>query len=264
MTDDLEQVELALPQWRLSIDRAAAIEQAIGAGVRRVHLDFGGAHRGTVLSDGACLSRLLPLLSDVAVPVLAFNHANDVGIFTEDNRVNPYCLSLAMQALDVAAALGAETLHIPSFGASTIGDAGQLMATAAFLRPVAESATARGMGVASESALGSAQAIRLYHAVDRPNLSLVVDTGNAIDAGHDPGMLLDDLLAQSRVCAEVHVKEPRGRRLTGEQIATLVRDHVLAHFVPKALLLENDYAHVAGKLDADVAAMRDLLGRDEG
>lgn len=99
-------VAVAAPQWRISTDRRAAARLALAAGADLLQLDFGGAHRGPLLSGRSELRSAEAITKDIPIPVLAVNHVNDIGLAHPWGSANPAALILLERALECAQRLG--------------------------------------------------------------------------------------------------------------------------------------------------------------
>ncbi|WP_225729157.1 MULTISPECIES: sugar phosphate isomerase/epimerase [unclassified Nocardia] len=244
---------LALPQWRLDTDRGIAIRRALRHGIVRVHLDFGGAHRGPRLDDPRTLRATARAMAGVEVPVLAVNHVNDVGMFGDSGGFASHCLRLVESAIQVAAELGIPTVHIPSFRASAVTDAAKLRIAAEFLAATVTYARGFGIGVASESGLGAADLALLYRLTGARELAIVVDTGNLVDAGHDIPEVFA-LAGTVRLHPDIHVKAPTAPG--APPLSELIAHQLLPYHRPAAVLLENDYRASESVLIRDLAWAR--------
>ncbi|MFF1453382.1 sugar phosphate isomerase/epimerase family protein [Streptomyces sp. NPDC058274] len=245
---------VAAPQWRIGTDRAAAARAALAAGADALHLDFGGAHRGPLLSDPDELAAAEAIARVVPVPVLAVNHVNDLGLALARGTANPAALVVLHRALDCARRLGVRVLHVPGFRRSLPVTPGLRAGTADALRTLCERARAAGLTLAYESPLGPADSLALARAVGHPALRLVLDTGNLLDAGAGPAAFARAVAGAGLLLPDLHVKDPVGDAEWGGVRAEL--PELLRHSGARAVLVENDYRQYPGRLRTDIADCR--------
>lgn len=147
---------VAAPQWRIGTDRSDAARVALAAGADELHLDFGGAHRGALLSEPGELRAAMAFAGDIPVPVLAVNHVNDIGLAHPGGVANAAALALVERALESASSLGARVLHVPGFRRSLPDTEGMRAGTVEALRVLCGSVCAAGLTLAYESPSGPA------------------------------------------------------------------------------------------------------------
>ncbi|MFE2410962.1 sugar phosphate isomerase/epimerase family protein [Kitasatospora sp. NPDC059408] len=246
---------VAAPQWRIADDRTAAARAALAAGADALHLDFGGAHRGPFLDDPAELAAARGIAGMLPVPVLAVNHANDLGLALPDGTANPAALALLRRALECALRLGARVLHVPGFRRSLPVTPHLRAGTAELLRTLGDEADAAGLTLAYESPLDAEDSLALARAVGHPALRLVLDTGNLLDAGTPPAGFARAVATAGLLLPDLHVKDP-SRPTTWRGIRTELPD-LLRHAGARTVLVENDYRRAPGRLRADVTACRE-------
>ncbi|GGT14680.1 MULTISPECIES: sugar phosphate isomerase/epimerase family protein [Streptomyces] len=247
---------VAAPQWRIGTDRRRAARTALAAGADLLHLDYGGAHRGTPLGEPAALREAEAIAGDVPVPVLAVNHVNDLGLAEERGTANPAALALLERAQDCALRLGAGVLHVPGFRRSTPATAGLRTGTVEALRTLCERAAPAGLALAYESPLGHRELLALARRVAHPALRLVLDTGNLRDAGEDPLDFAREVGAAGLLLPDLHVKDPAvGPAAPGAAFAELPA--LLARSAARSVLVENDYRGArAARLPEDITLCR--------
>ncbi|MFD5845417.1 sugar phosphate isomerase/epimerase family protein [Streptomyces chartreusis] len=254
---------VAAPQWRISTDRRSAARVALAEGADHLHLDFGGAHRGPMLSDPRELREAEAIAKDIRVPVLAVNHVNDIGLAEEPGRANPAALGLLERALECARRLGARVLHVPGFRRSLPATEGLRAGTAHALRVLCERAARADLTLAYESPLGPADSLALARSVDHPALRLVLDTGNLLDAGADPLRFADLVGAAGLLLPDLHVKDPAHTTDGATPVPGAVFDvlpGLLRRSGARSVLVENDYTHSPIRLRTDVARCRTAFG----
>jgi sugar phosphate isomerase/epimerase len=251
----LTTIAVAAPQWRIADDRTAAARAALAAGADALHLDFGGAHRGPFLDDPAELAAAEGIARIVPVPVLAVNHANDLGLALPDGTANPTALALLHRALDCARRLGARVLHVPGFRRSLPATPQLRSGTVQLLRVLCGGADAAGLTLAYESPLDAEDSLALARAVGHPALRLVLDTGNLLDAGTPPAAFARAVAAAGLLLPDLHVKDP-SNRATWSGIGAELPD-LLRHSGTRTVLVENDYRQDPGRLRTDVTACRE-------
>ncbi|MFK0120338.1 sugar phosphate isomerase/epimerase family protein [Streptomyces sp. NPDC090994] len=251
---------VAAPQWRIGTDRPAAARAALAAGADRLHLDFGGAHRGPPLSEPGELRRAVALTRDVPVPVLAVNHVNDLGLAHEHGVANPAALDLLARALDCARSLGAGVLHVPGFRRSAPVTEGLRAGTADALRALCERAAAAGLTVAYESPLGPVESLALARSVDHPVLRLVLDTGNLLDAGEDPVRFARLVGGAGLLLPHLHVKDPTTAASPAPATVFDTLPALLRHAGARSVLVENDYRTSPTRLRTDITLCRAAAG----
>ncbi|WP_128428349.1 sugar phosphate isomerase/epimerase family protein [Streptomyces cyaneus] len=254
---------VAAPQWRISTDRRVAARVALAEGADQLHLDFGGAHRGPLLSDPVELREAEAIARDVPVPVLAVNHVNDIGLAEEHGTANPSAVTLLERALECARRLGARVLHVPGFRRSLPTSEGLRDGTADALRVLCERVAAADLTLAYESPLGPADSLVLARRVDHPALRLVLDTGNLLDAGEDPSRFADLVGAAGLLLPDLHVKEPAHATDGGTPVPGTAFDALpglLRRSGARSVLVENDYAHSPTRLRTDIALCRTAIG----
>ncbi|TDD48045.1 epimerase [Kribbella antibiotica] len=234
---------VAAPQWRISTDRAAAAKFAVAEGADELHLDFGGAHRGPLLSDAVQVREAVAIAKDIPIPVLAVNHLNDIGL------TSPEAGALLEQALDCARALAVAVLHIPGFRRSLPTSAAVLAGTAQVLRGLCE----QGLTVAYESPLGATESLALARAVDHPALCLVLDSGNLREAGEDPLEFAASVGEAGMLLPDLHIKDPGF-----DDLPDLLRTPGL-----RSVLVENDYHTAPARLRTDIALVGSWDDKDE-
>ncbi|MBF9067500.1 sugar phosphate isomerase/epimerase family protein [Streptacidiphilus fuscans] len=247
---------VAAPQWRIDTDRRAAARTALAAGADHLHLDYGGAHRGPPLSAPAALRAAEAVAEQIPVPVLAVNHINDIGLADEGGTANPAAVDLLLRALECAVRLGVAVLHVPGFRRSLPNNAGIRAGTVAALRGVCAQLTSTDLLVAYESPLGARESLALARAVDRPALRLVLDTGNLLDAGHQPLAFAETVAAAGLLLPDVHVKD--GGSVTAPSTAELPA--LLRASGARSVLVENDYRQTPDRLREDIALCRRSAG----
>ncbi len=242
--------DVAVAQWRIAPEHRDAVAGALAAGTRRVQLDVGGPGRGPTLDD-AVLTELRR--RGAVVDALAVNRANDLGLHRE-GRPSSECLDLLLATIGLARRHGVPAVHVPSFRASAIIDAASFTATAQVLARCADEG-GPDLLVLTESTLGADDAVALVSSAGAPTVRVVADTGNLVDAGHDPATFVATCRDHGVLAPAIHVKVPAG--VEPGDVATRTRT-ILAQ-VDGHVLLENDYRGRADLLAADVAAAR---GRD--
>ncbi|MFG3009176.1 sugar phosphate isomerase/epimerase family protein [Streptomyces cinerochromogenes] len=254
---------MAAPQWRISTDRSEAARVALAAGADQLHLDFGGAHRGPLLSDPGELRAAEAIAGDIPVPVLAVNHVNDIGLAHEHGVANPAAVALLERALDCARRLGVRVLHVPGFRRSLPVTDALRAGTADALRVLCRQAAAAGLTLAYESPLGPADSLALARSVDHPALRLVLDTGNLLDAGEDPLRFAGLVGAAGLLLPDLHVKDPaHATDGVGPTPGTVfdALPGLLRHSGARSVLVENDYHHSPTRLRTDIALCRTAVG----
>ncbi|WP_370199857.1 sugar phosphate isomerase/epimerase family protein [Aeromicrobium sp.] len=240
--------DVAVAQWRIAPGHRDAVTGALAAGTRRVQLDVGGPGRGPALDD-AVLTELRR--HGAVVDALAVNRANDLGLH-RDGRPSSECLDLLLASVALARRHGVPAVHVPSFRASAIVDAASFAATAQVLARCADEG-GPDLLVLTESTLGADDAVALVSAAGAPTVRVVADTGNLVDAGHDPATFVATCRDHGVLAPAIHVKVPAG--VEPGEVATRTRT-ILAQ-VGGDVLLENDYRARPDLLAADVAAAYD-------
>ncbi|MFB6810319.1 sugar phosphate isomerase/epimerase family protein [Streptomyces sp. NPDC056387] len=276
-------VAVAAPSWRIGTDRVGAARAALAAGADLLHLDFGGAHRGPLLSEPAELRAAEAVGKDIRVDVLAVNHINDIGLADDRGTARPTALAVLERALDCALRLDVRVLHVPGFRRSLPATAGLRAGTADALRTLCERIAEAGPGpepgpgpgqgtgprpgagitLAYESPLGARESLALARAVDHPALRLVLDTGNLKEAGHDPLAFARAVSAPGLLLPDLHVKEPApaaGGAVPAPGTAFDDLPELLRHCVVRSVLVENDYRHAPGRLREDITLCRTAVG----
>ncbi|MFF7308668.1 TIM barrel protein [Streptomyces sp. NPDC008137] len=244
-------VAVAAPQWRIGTDRRAAARAAAAAGADRLHLDYGGAHRGPPLSDPVALRAAETAAGEIPVPVLAVNHLNDIGLARQDGTPDPAAVDLLLRALDCARRLGVAVLHVPGFRRS-LPVTGPLRAgTAEALRGLCERLAGAEMLVAYESPLGPHDSLALARAVDHPALRLVLDTGNLLDAGQEPLAFAELVGAAGLLLPDLHIKDGSRTAFSTAGLPALLRGSGA-----RSVLVENDYRDAPDRLREDIAQCR--------
>ncbi|WP_030158156.1 sugar phosphate isomerase/epimerase family protein [Streptomyces sp. NRRL S-244] len=256
---------VAAPQWRISTDRRAAARVAMAAGSDLLHLDFGGAHRGPLLSDPAELRAAEAIAEDIPVPVLAVNHVNDIGLADERGTAEPAALAVLDRALDCALRLGAQVLHVPGFRRSLPRTERLRAGTADALRTLGERVAEAGLTLAYESPLGPRDSLALARAVDSPALRLVLDTGNLQEAGEDPLAFAREVAAYGLLLPDLHVKDPAPAPAAGGAApppgsAFHALPALLRQCAVRSVLVENDYRQAPDRLREDVTLCRNAAG----
>ncbi|WP_406180899.1 sugar phosphate isomerase/epimerase family protein [Streptomyces sp. NBC_01006] len=258
---------VAAPQWRISTDRRAAARMAVAAGSDLLHLDFGGAHRGPLLSEPAELRAAEAIAEHIPVPVLAVNHVNDIGLADERGTADPAALAVLERALDCALRLGVQVLHVPGFRRSLPRTERLRAGTADALRTLGERVAQAGLTLAYESPLGPRDSLALARAVDHPALRLVLDTGNLEEAGEDPLAFAREVAAHGLLLPDLHVKDaapgpapaadgaapPPGSAF--HALPALLRQCAV-----RSVLVENDYRQAPDRLREDVTLCRNAAG----
>ncbi|MEY9947532.1 sugar phosphate isomerase/epimerase family protein [Kitasatospora sp. GAS1066B] len=255
-------VAVAAPQWRISTDRRAAARLALAAGADLLQLDFGGAHRGPLLSGRSELRSAEAITKDIPIPVLAVNHVNDIGLAHPWGSANPAALILLERALECAQRLGAQVLHVPGFRRSLPTTQGLREGTVDALRIVGEWVAAARLTLAYESPLGPRDSLALARAVDRPALRLVLDAGNLLDAGEDPLEFAGTVGAAGLLLPDLHVKDPT--RAAGDDEDDGAAQCPFHDDLPdllrcsgaRSVLVENDYRHTIARLRTDITLCR--------
>ncbi|MEV7293553.1 sugar phosphate isomerase/epimerase family protein [Streptomyces microflavus] len=248
---------VAAPQWRIGTDRSAAARTALAAGADELHLDFGGAHRGALLCEPGELRTAMAFAGDIPVPVLAVNHVNDIGLARPRGVANAAALALVERALECASSLGARVLHIPGFRRSLPYTEGMRAGTVEALRVLCGRACAAGLTLAYESPLGPGASLALARAVDRPELRLVLDTGNLLDAGEVPMEFAASVGAAGLLLPDLHVKDPaRAADSGGATPAPDELRNLLRRTGARSVLVENDYRCAVARLRTDITLCR--------
>ncbi len=240
--------DVAVAQWRIAPGHRDAVTGALAAGTRRVQLDVGGPGRGPALDD-AVLTELRR--HGAVVDALAVHRAHDLGLH-RDGRPSSECLDLLLASVALARRHGVPAVHVPSFRASAIVDAASFAATAQVLARCADEG-GPDLLVLTESTLGADDAVALVSAAGAPTVRVVADTGNLVDAGHDPATFVATCRDHGVLAPAIHVKVPAG--VEPGEVATRTRT-ILAQ-VGGDVLLENDYRARPDLLAADVAAAYD-------
>jgi 2-epi-5-epi-valiolone 7-phosphate 2-epimerase len=241
-------IPIAAAQWRINHERQVAARTALDSGADQLHLDFGGAHRGPRLDEAGQITAAFDIARAIDVPVLAVNHANDIGLATADGAPNPEASALLEVALRCALRLGVRVLHVPGFRLSAPDSAQRRAGTVAILGELCERADASTITIAYESALSASDSIALMRAVDHPALRIVLDVGNLIDAGYRPEQFAAEVAAAGLLLGDIHVKNPTSTR----QDSFLLASVLLARGLVDAILLENDYQLCPERLADDV------------
>ncbi|MCS3780018.1 sugar phosphate isomerase/epimerase family protein [Tsukamurella ocularis] len=247
-------ITVDVPQWRIGDDLAAAAAAARSVAADGLQIDFGGAHRGPRLDQGYRLDEARQLASSLPVTALAVNHANDLGLVTDDGRPNPAATALLRTALRCAVTIGIPVLHVPGFRRSAPSSPARVAGTAAVLREAVDDAAVHGITVAYESALDGHASIALAETVGRGALGLVLDVGNLVDAGNAPADFATAVGGRLHACA--HVKASV-RAPSVEPVALLPQSPAI-----RSVLVENDYRAVPARLAADVTAARNRLSQN--
>lgn len=237
---------VGIVDWRMPERGPAAVELAGRLGADGVQLDLGGPGRGEWLDGPGRIGRVREAsrASGVAVLGVAVNVMNDIGLMSGDVAVR----STLLRALGAARELGAPLVFVPSFRRSAIDGPVALQRSAEVLRWAAAEAAERGLLLASENVLDTAQARELTEAVGSDSFRLLLDTYNPVAAGVDPVRLVSavpELLAD-----QIHVKDGPG----GDP-ARVLAAAARAGAEIRALVLENDHR------DGDTARIRAGLAR---
>ncbi|WP_078946456.1 sugar phosphate isomerase/epimerase family protein [Streptomyces sp. NRRL B-3648] len=260
---DPADVAVAAPQWRISTDRREAARAALAEGADQLHLDFGGAHRGPLLSDPGELRAARAITREIPVPVLAVNHVNDIGLALDHGVANPAAVTLLERALDCARHLGVRVLHVPGFRRSRPTTDALRAGTADALRVLCRRVATAGLILAYESPLGPADSLALARSVGHPALRLVLDTGNLLEAGEDPLRFAGLVGATGLLLPDLHVKEPAHPTEGVSPAPGTVFDalpRLLRHSGARSVLVENDYQHSPTRLRTDITLCRTAVG----
>lgn len=240
---------VAAPQWRIDHDRERAALTALAAGADELHLDFGGANRSPRLDSRGQLAAARDIAQTIATPVLSVDRVNDIGLADPDSA------AILEAALACALELGALVLHVPDARTGPSDSPERRATTRAALARVCERAD-DGLVVAYESALGPAESVALAHEVGHRALRIVLDTGNAIEAGHDPAEFAEAALLAGVLHTGIHARSPRGARADGFAVLPALAQRGAVCTV----LVKNDYRHNPKLLSADIARCRRFGG----
>ncbi|MER7411989.1 MULTISPECIES: sugar phosphate isomerase/epimerase family protein [Streptomyces] len=243
---------VAAPQWRISTDRCAAARTALAAGADQLHLDYGGAHRGPLLSDRVALRAAEAVTGELPVPVLAVNHLNDVGLAHEQGVANPAAVDLLLRATECALRLGVAVLHVPGFRRSRPTTAAMRAGTSEALRQVCAHLAGTDLLIAYESPLGPHDSLALVRTVNHPAVRLVLDTGNLLDAGLRPLAFAELVGGSGLLLPDLHVKD--GANTTAPSAVDLPA--LLRASGARSVLVENDYRETPGRLREDIVLCR--------
>lgn len=189
-----------LVSWRLSGDifNALAICKRHNAGA--LQLDFGGNHRGPLLSSyDPERIKAEALQNEVRLSAIALNLYNDLGI----NISSFFCKQIFINAKKLAENLSISTIFIPSFRLSSINSEIDLINTAAFLRWCCGIA-GPDITVASENTLTVDESKTLCLLVNVINFKLIFDPANLHQNKIDAAVYFINLLAN--IHPDIHIK----------------------------------------------------------
>ena len=238
---------VAAPQWRVDHDREQAALTALAAGADQLHLDFGGPRRGARLDTPGQLAAARDIARTIATPALAVDYVTEIGLADAEST------AILDAALDCALELGVRVLHVPDSSESAHGFPERRAKARTALSRICERAEDR-LVVAYESKLGAADSVALIREVGHAALRAVLDTGNLIEAGHDPTEFAATTQLAGVLHTDIHVKAPRSARTDGFAVLPALASRGAVGSV----LVKNDYRENTRLLSSDIMRCRRL------